>query len=97
MSSEQNEGKPKSKRGFASMDPEAVKRIASAGGKAAHAKGTAHQFTSEEAREVGRKGGLAPHVKRGRGAQHQPTKRPTAEERTAFLPMPLDGDDAGVE
>ena len=48
----------KSKRGFASMSPEKQKEIASRGGKAAHAKGTAHEFTSDEAREAGRKGGL---------------------------------------
>ena len=48
-----------SKRGFAAMSPEKQREIASMGGKAAHAKGTAHQFTSEEAREAGRKGGTA--------------------------------------
>ena len=48
-----------SKRGFASMDEEKQKEIASKGGKAAHEKGTAHEFTSEEAREAGRKGGEA--------------------------------------
>lgn len=47
------------KRGFASMDPEKQRKIASKGGKAAHAKGTAHEFTSEEARRAGRKGGKA--------------------------------------
>lgn len=47
----------KSKRGFASMDPEKQREIASEGGKAAHEKGTAHEFTSEEAREAGHKGG----------------------------------------
>jgi general stress protein YciG len=46
-------------RGFASMDPGKQREIASKGGKAAHAKGTAHEFTSEEAREAGRKGGQA--------------------------------------
>ena len=46
-----------SKRGFASMSEEKVKEIASKGGKAAHQKGTAHEFNSEEAREAGRKGG----------------------------------------
>jgi uncharacterized protein len=49
----------KSKRGFASMDPEKQRQIASKGGKAAHEKGTAHEFTPEEAREAGRKGGEA--------------------------------------
>jgi uncharacterized protein len=47
----------KSERGFASMDEEKQREIASKGGKAAHEKGTAHEFTSEEAREAGRKGG----------------------------------------
>jgi hypothetical protein len=46
-----------SNRGFASMDEEKQREIASKGGKAAHEKGTAHEFTSEEAREAGRKGG----------------------------------------
>jgi general stress protein YciG len=40
-------------RGFASMDPERQREIASQGGKAAHQKGTAHEFTSEEARRAG--------------------------------------------
>lgn len=43
-----------SKRGFASMDEEKQRAIASKGGKAAHEKGTAHEFNSEEAREAGR-------------------------------------------
>ena len=46
-------------RGFAGMDEEKQREIASKGGKAAHEKGTAHEFDSEEAREAGRKGGLA--------------------------------------
>ncbi len=41
------------------MDPEKQREIASMGGKAAHEKGTAHEFTSDEAREAGRKGGTA--------------------------------------
>lgn len=49
----------KSRRGFASMSPEKLREITSKGGKAAHAKGTAHKFTSEEAREAGRKGGAS--------------------------------------
>ncbi len=48
-----------SNRGFASMDPVKQREIASKGGQAAHLKGTAHEFTSEEAREAGRKGGRA--------------------------------------
>jgi general stress protein YciG len=54
-------------RGFAAMDRSKVSEIASKGGKAAHAAGTAHQFTTDEARAAGRKGGVAPHVRRGRG------------------------------
>ena len=49
----------KSARGFASMDSSKQKEIASKGGRAAHAKGTAHEFDSNEARAAGRKGGMA--------------------------------------
>jgi len=44
-------------RGFAGMDSEKQRAIASKGGRAAHERGTAHEFTPEEAREAGRKGG----------------------------------------
>lgn len=59
-----NQGTPggksgSSNRGFASMDPQRQREIASQGGRAAHEKGTAHEFSSEEAREAGRKGGQA--------------------------------------
>jgi len=54
-------------KGFAAMDRAKVSEISSKGGKAAHAAGTAHRFTSEEAREAGKKGGVAPHIRRGRG------------------------------
>lgn len=50
-------GSGKSKRGFASMDRERQREIASKGGRAAHAKGTAHEWSSNEARQAGRKGG----------------------------------------
>lgn len=59
--------KPRRPRGFAAMDRSKVSEIASKGGKAAHAAGTAHQFSSDEARNAGHKGGVAPHVRRGRG------------------------------
>jgi len=52
-------GSKKSNRGFASMDREKQKEIASKGGKAAHAQGRAHEFTADEARSAGRKGGEA--------------------------------------
>ena len=51
------ETKRSSRRGFAAMDPERQRRIASEGGRAAHQQGVAHQWTTEEARAAGRKGG----------------------------------------
>jgi uncharacterized protein len=45
------------KRGFAALDPEKQREIARLGGRAAHAQGKAHEFTSEEAKAAGRKGG----------------------------------------
>jgi general stress protein YciG len=46
-------------RGFAAMTAERQREIARRGGKAAHERGTAHEFSCDEAREAGRKGGLA--------------------------------------
>ena len=54
----------KEDRGFASMDSSKQREIASKGGRAAHQKGTAHEWTSDEAREAGRKGGQASHLRR---------------------------------
>jgi general stress protein YciG len=51
--------KTKSKRGFAAMDPSRQREIASKGGRTAHEQGRAHQFSSDEARAAGRKGGEA--------------------------------------
>ena len=51
--------KDTSSRGFGSMDEERQREIASEGGRAAHEKGSAHEFNSEEARAAGRKGGEA--------------------------------------
>ncbi len=59
----------KSLRGFASMDPERQREIASKGGRAAHAKGTAHEWSSDEARVAGRKGGEAVSRDRAHMAQ----------------------------
>ena len=59
-----------SNRGFASMDPQQQRKIASMGGHAAHQKGTAHEFTSEEAREAGSKGGQNSHGGGNRSSQH---------------------------
>lgn len=55
-------------RGFAAMSAAQRRAIASAGGKAAHVKGTAHQWTSAEARAAGTKGGKASRGGRGKAA-----------------------------
>jgi general stress protein YciG len=89
----------KSLRGFGAMDREKQRQIASKGGRAAHQKGTAHEFTPDEARAAGRKGGQAAHRK---GTAHQFTPQEaaeagrkggkTAQERYALLQPPgLDG------
>lgn len=75
------------KRGFASMDPEKQKQIASKGGRAAHESGHAHEFTPDEAREAGRKGGKAAHAGQRRvednkkGSPETPTE--TAKDNDA--------------
>jgi general stress protein YciG len=56
----------KEDRGFASMDRTKQREIASKGGKAAHEKGTAHEWTPDEARNAGRKGGQISRGGRGR-------------------------------
>jgi general stress protein YciG len=61
-------------RGFAAMDRRLVSEIARKGGKAAHTAGTAHEFTSDEAREAGRKGGRATHAKRSGAKDTEPPK-----------------------
>ncbi len=57
MTTQNGSERPKSNRGFASMDSGKQREIASKGGKAAHAQGRAHEFTPDEARTAGRKGG----------------------------------------
>lgn len=54
---EDSNGRKTSNRGFAAMDPEKQRRIASEGGRAAHRQGVAHEWSRDEAREAGRKGG----------------------------------------
>ena len=60
------DGIRKERRGFASMSPEKQREIASKGGRAAHEKGTAHEWTADEARAAGRKGGQISRGGRGR-------------------------------
>lgn len=69
-----------SKRGFAAMSPEVRKRIASLGGKAAHASGNAHRYTSEEARKYGSLGGKAAH-RRGVAHTFTPTEARAAGKK----------------
>lgn len=72
------------RRGFGSMDEAKQRRIASEGGRAAHKQGVAHEFTSQEARAAGRKGGVAvsrdrAHMaeigREGGAARHAPSRR----------------------
>jgi general stress protein YciG len=78
------EEQKKSKRGFAAMDRALVSAIARKGGIAAHAAGTAHEFTAEEGRIAGRKGGKAMHAKR-RGTKVETTEKTpeNSQENTA--------------
>lgn len=64
MANTRNEGT--SNRGFASMDPDEQREIASRGGRAAHASGNAHEFTSEEARRAGARSHINDDNRRGR-------------------------------
>ena len=83
-SSSNGTGGRKSARGFASMDQAKQKEIASKGGKAAHQKGTAHEWTSEEAREAGRKGGMASHRRRSEQGSEQ-TGDPSSNQSSSDL------------
>jgi general stress protein YciG len=87
-------------RGFASMDSTRQREIASKGGRAAHKKGAAHQWTREEAQAAGRKGGLARHRKSQAAAQAQldePAPASIAAHDNDQLPpivsSPLGGDE----
>ena len=78
----------KERRGFASMSPEKQREIASKGGRAAHEKGTAHEWTADEARSAGRRGGQVSRGGRGRllpsdpsTATSQNTETPANAER----------------
>ena len=89
-----------SNRGFASMDRMKQREIARKGGQAAHQRGTAHEFTSDEAREAGRKGGIAVSQNRehmaaiGRkggqesGSRHRGKANPDSEGSAGQRPQP---------
>ena len=69
------------------MDRAKQREIASKGGKAAHQKGTAHEWTSEEARDAGRKGGIASHQRRREQTQ-SPQRNMADENRSAGMGAP---------
>jgi general stress protein YciG len=81
-----NNGERKERRGFASMSPEKQREIASKGGRAAHQKGTAHEWTSDEARNAGRKGGQISRGGRGRLVE------PPAATETGPMPVEAVGE-----
>ncbi|MGH9457747.1 MAG: KGG domain-containing protein [Thermoanaerobaculia bacterium] len=93
-----------SSRGFASMDPDKQKEIARKGGRAAHAKGTAHEFTPDEARAAGRKGGEVVSRNREhmatigrRGGERRGQKRATGGDGRQAQPAGQTESAAGTE
>ena len=75
------------RRGFSAMDKEKQREIASKGGKAAHQKGTAHEFTAEEAREAGRKGGATARARQKTPSEPQEQSKSENEPNSAH-PQP---------
>ena len=75
-----NTGERKERRGFASMSAEKQREIASKGGRAAHEKGTAHEWSADEARTAGRKGGQVSRGGRGRLITPSETTPSTPQE-----------------
>ena len=82
-------------RGFAGMDRERQRQISSQGGKAAHQKGTAHEFDSEEAREAGRKGGMVSGGRRRAREQAANTPAPEPRESEEAMTGGGEGSPAG--
>ncbi|MDP9150830.1 MAG: KGG domain-containing protein [Myxococcota bacterium] len=102
MTTQNGSERPKSNRGFASMDRGKQKEIASKGGKAAHAQGRAHEFTADEARTAGRKGGEV--VSRDRahmasigrsGGQARGRNRATQSDRAPAMASDSSASDGG--
>ena len=87
----------KEDRGFASMDRAKQREIASKGGKAAHQKGTAHEWTSEEAREAGRKGGMASHRRRTELTGNQGMDSESSQNLESSDMSRRDDDDSGEQ
>jgi general stress protein YciG len=80
------DGARKERRGFASMSAEKQREIASKGGRAAHEKGTAHEWTPDEARQAGRKGGQISRGGRGRLILSNPAALDSSENTTTRVP-----------
>ena len=88
---------PPQKRGFASMDAEKQRAIASKGGKAAHLKGTAHEFTSEEARIAGRKGGQMASHGRMKAMQQRQQQQLEAQKASSQTSRPQETRSVGQQ
>lgn len=86
---------PRRRRGFALLEKTALRALARKGGLAAHERGHAHEFTTEEARAAGHKGGSAPHRSRG-GHAHSVAVREARFDRQGHRPVELDGGAAFV-
>ena len=84
------DGIRKERRGFASMSPEKQREIASKGGRAAHEKGTAHEWTADEARAAGRKGGQI-----SRGGRGRLTSTPASADVSTVGAIPASGMEPG--
>ncbi len=77
-----------SRRGFASMSEEKQREIASKGGKTAHLKGTAHEWSSEEAKEAGRRGGQHTQAKRRKDRNNDDSPDEGLQIDHGFVPRP---------
>jgi uncharacterized protein len=84
----------KERRGFASMSPEKQREIASKGGRAAHEKGTAHEWTADEARSAGRRGGQV--SRGGRGRLNPTSEGPSTPESLVSETAPVPERAAGT-
>ena len=84
-------------RGFAGMDRERQRQISSQGGKAAHQKGTAHEFDSNEAREAGRKGGMVSGGRRRAREQQAQQNRPGREAEREQSEREAEGTDTSSD
>jgi len=76
------------------MSPEKQREIASKGGRAAHQKGTAHEWTTDEARSAGRKGGQV--SRGGRGRLIVPPEAPQGNQPNADIAKPVSGTDGNL-